>query len=241
MIMTAGTNRNSGKGTLMKLRSMVMCLCVLTLLAVGFGQLQASSIPGLFNTGVSASGTPLSDGTLNDPHYALVSVPGGTTTTLIRTSAGGFPIPPYIGDDSLSAWIGPNNNQSLDGPVGIYDYRITFNLTGFMSSSAVITGGWSSDNDGVAILLNGVNTGNAPTSFTQFSIGFAPFSISTGFLPGINTLDFIVNNGATTANPTGLRVEMTGTATPTPEPGSLVLLGTGLAGFAGVIRRKLNR
>lgn len=151
---------------------------------------------------------------------------------------GGYPVPPYIGDDSLSAWIGPNNDPQVDGPVGTYDYRTTFDLTGFYPSTATITGGWSSDNNGLQILLNGVDTGNPGTSFTQFSIGFAPFSITTGFKPGINTLDFLVNNGG---GPTALRVEMTGTATPTPEPGSLFLLGTGLAGFAGVIRRKLSR
>lgn len=221
----------------MKLRTLAMCLWVLVLVVGGFRQAQASSIPGLFNTGVNASGTPLPDGTPNDPHYALVSVPGGTTTTLVRTSAGGYPIPPYIGDDSLSAWIGPNAFQ-LDGPVGTYDYQTTFDLTGFVPSTAMIMGEWSTDNNGLMILLNGVDTGNPGTSFTQFSAGFAPFMVMTGFHPGINTLDFLVNNGG---GPTALRVEMTGTATPTPEPGSLILLGTGLAGLAGGIRRKLNR
>src|SRR5664279_94616 len=93
----------------------------------------------LFNTGVDNSGTPLADNTVGDPHYTLVSVPGGSTTDiLVRTSSTGFPIPPYILDDSISAWIGPYNAHDLTGPVGYYDYRITFNLTGFISSTASI-------------------------------------------------------------------------------------------------------
>jgi hypothetical protein len=183
-------------------------------LALG-AESEAAVIP-LFNTGVNAVGTPLPDGTIGDPHYQLVSVPGSTTAIRVRTSAGGFPIPPYFGDDASSAWIGPNNDNSLDGPGGLYDYQTSFSLAGLSPSTASITGGWSSDNDGVRILLNGIDTGNPGTSFTQFSAGFAPFSVTAGFLPGINTLDFIVDNGG---GPTALRVEMTGTAA-VPEPAS---------------------
>jgi hypothetical protein len=202
-------------------------------------QANAAPITSLFNTGVDASGTPFPDSTVGDPHYSLVSVPAGSTTEiLVRTSAGGFPIPPYIGDDSLSAWIGPNNDHFLDGPPGLYDYQTTFDLTGFDPATASISGGWSSDNDGVAILINGVDTGNPPTSFTQFSAGFAPFSISAGFVPGINTIDFLVDNGG---GPTALRVEMSGTASPVPEPGTLTLAAVGFMGLMGYgLRRRLQ-
>ena len=93
----------------------------------------AHVVPTLFNTGVSASGAPLSDGTVGDPHYTLVSVPSGSTTAIrVRTSAGGYPVGSgWLGDDSLSAWIGPNNSTFDNGPSGNYDYRTTFDLTGF--------------------------------------------------------------------------------------------------------------
>ena len=181
---------------------------------MGWGWAQTSSIPSLFNTGVNSSMTPLPNGTVGDQHYSLASVPGGTTTILVRTTAGGYPITGYLGDDPYSAWIGPNNDQTIDGSPGLYDYRTTFSLTGFDPSTAKITGKWSSDNDGVRILLNGVDTGNPPTQYEPFS-AWAPFSITHGFQPGINTLDFIINNGLYldgTNSPTALRVEMTGTA-----------------------------
>jgi hypothetical protein len=187
------------------------------LLLVPAQQAHATAIT-LFNTGVNATGTPLPDGTIGDPHYSLITVPGGTTNIRVRTSAGGYPIPPYVGDNSTSAWIGPNNDAQVDGPIGTYDYRITFDLTGLNPSTASISGLWSSDNNGLAILLNGNNTGNPGTSFTQFT-SFTSFSIPLGslFVSGINTLDFLVNNGG---GPTGLRVEMTGQASPAGVPDS---------------------
>ena len=203
---------------------------------VSAGQANAGVITSLYNTGVNGAGVSLPDSTLGDPHYSLVSVPGGTSDLLVRTSAGGYPIPPYFGDSPRSAWIGPNNDHQVDGPVGLYDYQTTFNLTGFNPLTASIKGGWSSDNDGVKILLNGVDTGNPATNFAQFSIGFAPFSISGGFKSGWNTLDFIVNNGG---GPTALRVDMLGTARAVPEPSSFALLGLGGISLAvGAYRRR---
>jgi hypothetical protein len=192
----------------------------------------AATITGLYNTGVNSSGAPLPDGTVGDPHYSLVSVPvGSTSATLVRTSAGGFPIPPYLGDDSVSAWIGPNNDSQLDGPGGRYDYQITFNVVG--PSTASIFGQWSSDNAGDEIDLNGVNTFNPGNPYgTDPAYSFTrwvPFSIS-GLVSGTYTLDFIVmngNGGSDTSGPTALRVEFT----PLPSTWTMLIAGFIALGF----------
>lgn len=196
---------------------------------------QAGTI-AIFNTGVDGTGTPLANGTIGDPHYVLTSVPGGTTDTQILNSVGWYPIPPWLGDDAISSWIGPNNDSDADGVVGAFVYQTTFDLTGFDPSTASLAGQWSVDNEGTDILLNGASTGNTAGGFESWSA----FSIGSGFIAGVNTLDFLVYNGG---GPTGLRVELSGTATDpsqVPEPTSLLLFGAGFAGLA-VVRRRLPK
>jgi hypothetical protein len=187
---------------------------------------QATLITTLYNTGVNASGSPLPDGTTPDPNYSLVSVPSGSSATLVRTSAGGFPIGPWIADDSLSAWIKPSNGTAnLDtDPVGNYTFQTTFNLTGFDPSSASILGQWATDNEGISIVLNGITIVNGAAALAANLSNWTPFTISSGFVSGVNVLDFTISNldNGGYGNPTGLRVEMTGSATPVPEPTTMV-------------------
>src|SRR5262249_2698200 len=115
-------------------------------------------------------------------------------------------------------------------------------------SSASITGQWSSDNAGLKILLNGVDTGNpgnpygpsgGPFSFDHW----VSFLISAGFQDGLNTLDFIVMNGNNAddqTGPTSLRVELSGTAAATPLPAALPLFAGGL-GVIGLLARRRKR
>ena len=49
------------------------------------------------------------------------------------------------------------------------------------------------------------------TPYNAFSSGFYPFEIKEGFVEGINTILFAVNNGEA---PTGLRVIISGEAEP---------------------------
>jgi hypothetical protein len=209
-------------------------------LLLAVGSVFADPITGLFNTGVDGSGSPLPDGTVGDPHYSLIAVPSGTTTIRIRSESGGFPIPPWIEDNLISAWIAPDMINTVGSP-GQYMYRTTFDLTGCDPSTAQITGRWSADNTGVQILINGDDTGNWPTS-SDFRV-FDTFSVMSGFIAGENTLDFVVNNSGVDLNPTGLRVEMTGSATVniTPDAGSSLALLGGAFAMLGALGRKFRK
>jgi len=202
---------------------------------------QAAMITTLYNTGVDGSGNVLADGTSPDPHYALISVPSGSsTTTSVITSTGGFPVGPWLGDSASSAWIGPSGERGDSVPLGgLYTFRTTFDLTGFNPGTAQISGNWSTDNSGYQILINGVPASQTfmPTGFTAYTA----FAIASGFVAGLNTLDFVVLNfDQDTGNPVGLRVEMTGTASPVPLPAAAWLLLSGLVGFAALGRRRVD-
>ena len=205
---------------------------IVAVLAVGS---KASAVAiTIFNTGVDALKNPLGDG-LVDPHYNLiasddVAFPG--PNALVVNSA---PVPlGWLGSSISSKWIAPRADQSVTGgnALGSYIYRTTFDLTGTNPATASLSGNWATDNIGV-VFLNGVYAG--VTNLAGPSV-YTAFNINSGFSAGVNTLDFLVVNNGTSANPTGLRVEISGSVN-IPEPAtavlaSLAMLGLCAAGFA---------
>ena len=175
------------------------------------------NVTTIFNTGVDDTGAALPDGTV-DSHYTLVVNPdGGASTTFVEDSTV-FPIVtgPWVANNAGSKWIGPRTETSgaagAEGSGGDYVYRTLVDLTGFDPSSVVVAGDWSTDNAGIDILINGVSTRQANTA--QFPT-FTPFTISSGFLAGLNAIEFRINNAA--VGYTGLRVDRVralGTALP---------------------------
>lgn len=172
---------------------------------------QTSFIPGLYNTGVDDFNNPLTDGE-TDSHYQLVQSPDanfpGPQSKVILSNE--FPMGNWYPNNNKSKWIAPRTDAGKWNEAGTYVYRVYFDLTGHDLKSTIIKGGWSTDNNGVDILVNGQSTGyNTP--FEAFGWGLFPFEIKSGFTEGINTLDFVVNNGFA---PTGLRVEFAPTSKP---------------------------
>ncbi len=201
-----------------------------------------ATLYGLYNTGVNNGQAVLKD---NDQelHYTLIDPSQIVGTPVIATAAGGFPIPPWLDDNHLSAWIVPSNDTSgpgdFDGAPS-YIYRTTFNLNNVDISTLKINGEWSSDNSGLDILLNGSSLGYTNTA--QFG-SFSPFILEGAFKTGLNTVDFVINNGGNENNstgPTGLRVQFDGngnTAPPPPPPhphaiATLFPTGTDSSGLA---------
>jgi hypothetical protein len=145
-----------------------------------------------------------------------------------------------VSADSRWIWANADGSGMIGSP---YTFRLTFDLTGLNASTATISGAWGVDNEGVIRLNGAAPTGTGALTLTNFDdLGnfdvLNRFSITGGFVAGVNTLDFLATDND---NPGALNVSaLTGTATPgaVPEPTSLLMLGAGAIGVTCYARRR---
>jgi hypothetical protein len=186
-------------------------ICFLVSASASFSQMPKVPIPSIFNTGVDRYGNVLADGEA-DQHYDLIisadkNFPGPDARVVLSH---GFPLNCWMQNNYRSKWIAPRSDAGEWNTTGIYVYRLQFDLTGFKPHTAEIKGGWTTDNTGMDIQINGISTGYT-TPANAFKFGFFYFEINDGFRSGVNYVDFIVHNDFA---PTGLRVEIHGIAEP---------------------------
>ncbi|WP_418320778.1 PEP-CTERM sorting domain-containing protein [Piscinibacter sakaiensis] len=206
-------------------------------LALSAGAATAVTVVNI-GTGVDASGSTLAT-SATDPRWDIVAGPGVSSSFDAVVASNQHQL--YF-KSPQSMWISTaaNARSTINSP---YTYQLVFDLTGYDASTARLDGSWSVDNYG-SILFNGHTpngtgtlslTGNAVQNYRSSH----SFSITGGFLPGLNTLQFRVTD---TGNPAGLNVQGNVTAvTAVPEPSTLALFGVGLLAVWVTRRRTVPR
>jgi hypothetical protein len=158
----------------------------------------------LFNTGLDASGAPLSGESI-DPHYFLVDSNdltnlGPNVYVMIDDQNGDGivndsdwpPFPTFVINTDSSKWVGPTLALATS-PSGLYTYHTSFVIDSADPNTCILEGKWTMNTQGVDILLNGQSLG-IPNDNQDAYRGFDSFTITEGFVPGLNTLDFVTQH-----------------------------------------------
>ncbi|MGI8734486.1 MAG: cistern family PEP-CTERM protein [Pyrinomonadaceae bacterium] len=207
------------------LRQFVLTVCALILLSAATAKADTISIVGNTN---GSSATATVNCSFNSQTNTFTFTITNTSPFDARITGIGFDLPPAgnASASGLNGFSGANVGAFTfsDGDLG--------NVPQF--NSAVLDLGWTTGNSG-NFSGGSPNDGIAPGNSLTFIVSGAPFA---GMTEEQICNSIVVRFQRVGANGEGSDVGTPGT--PIPEPASMLLLGTGLVGVIGAVRRKLK-